>query len=102
MTFFISLVRLWSPQNPTLLQDVIVAGYPLTDALGDSLKATKGIVSALTGIQKNFSQIQIDAAIQPGNSGGPIVEENGNVIGVAVAGLSKTFMLKNRVISRRM
>ena len=43
----------------------------------------------------NFSQIQIDAALQPGNSGGPIIDENGNVVGVAVAKLSLKKILKD-------
>ena len=56
---------------------------------------TKGIISSLTGIGNNFSNIQIDAALQPGNSGGPILNEKGNVIGVAVAKLDLKKILKN-------
>ena len=43
---------------------------------------TKGIISSLTGIGKNISNMQIDAAIQPGNSGGPISNHRGNAVGV--------------------
>jgi S1-C subfamily serine protease len=39
------------------------------------VKVTKGIISSLTGIGNNCSNIQIDAALQPGNSGGPILDE---------------------------
>ena len=39
--------------------------------------------------------MQIDAAIQPGNSGGPIVNEKGNVVGVAVAKLDYKLILEN-------
>jgi len=49
------------------------------------VKVTKGIISSLTGIGNNCSNIQIDAALQPGNSGGPILDDRGNVVGVAVA-----------------
>ncbi len=59
------------------------------------MKVTKGIVSSLSGIGNNFSNIQIDAALQPGNSGGPIVDEAGNVIGVAVAKLDLKKVIKN-------
>jgi serine protease Do len=51
-------------------------------------------VTALAGIGSNFSNIQIDAALQPGNSGGPILDDKGNVVGVAVARLDKVKTLK--------
>jgi len=47
----------------------------------------------LTGIGNNFSEIQIDAALQTGNSGGPILDNKGNVIGVAVAKLDMKYAL---------
>ena len=57
-----------SRQKLELLQDVYVAGYPFGKKISTSVKVTKGIMSSLTGIGNNFSNIQIDAAIQPGNS----------------------------------
>ena len=47
-----------------------------------NIKITKGIVSAKSGYKNNFSEIQIDAAIQPGNSGGPVVNSKGELVGV--------------------
>ena len=76
-----------SNNDPEELQDVIVAGYPFGDAFSSSIKFTQGIVSSLAGIGNDYSQFQIDAAIQPGNSGGPIVDMYGNILGVAVAKL---------------
>ncbi|MDA0804139.1 MAG: trypsin-like peptidase domain-containing protein [Proteobacteria bacterium] len=81
--------------NPQLMQDIYVAGYPFGENLSSSIKVTKGIVSSLTGLGNNFSNIQIDAAIQPGNSGGPIFDDNGNVLGVAVSSLDIMFALEN-------
>lgn len=75
-------------------EDIVAFGYPLTQQLSDSVKVTKGIVSALSGMDNNYSQIQIDAAIQPGNSGGPVLNMNGQVVGVASSGLSKLYMAK--------
>ena len=49
------------------------------------MKITKGIISSLTGMGNNFSNIQIDAALQPGNNGAPIFDTKGNVVGVAIA-----------------
>ena len=60
----------------------------------DSIKVTKGIISSLSGIGNNFSKIQIDAALQPGNSGGPILNDRGNIVGVAVAKLDLKMILK--------
>ena len=53
-----------------------------------------GIVSSLTGIGNNYFEIQIDAALQPGNSGGPIMYEFGNIIAVAVAKLDMKTIIK--------
>ena len=76
-----------SLESPYLMQDIYVAGYPFGDAISTTVKVTKGIVSSLSGIGNNYSNIQIDAALQPGNSGGPVVNELGNVVGIAVAKL---------------
>ena len=84
-----------SSKRPELLQDIYVAGYPFGMNISTSVKVTKGIVSSLTGIGNNFSQIQIDAALQGGNSGGPILDDNGNVVGVTVSKLDVKFALKN-------
>jgi len=62
-----------SNRDPKLLDDIYVAGYPFGKAVSSSVKVTKGVVSALAGSQDNYALVQIDAAIQPGNSGGPIV-----------------------------
>ena len=76
-----------SKKNPELMEDVFVAGFPFGKSISSSVKITKGIISSLTGIGDNYSNIQIDAAIQPGNSGGPIFDERGNVVAVAVSKL---------------
>ena len=73
-------------------EQIVAFGYPLSQDLSDSVKLTLGIVSSLSGPDNNYSQIQIDAAIQPGNSGGPVLNMNGLVVGIASAGLSKLYM----------
>jgi S1-C subfamily serine protease len=83
-----------STNSPELLQDVYVAGFPFGRKVSTGVKVTKGIISSLNGIGNNFSNIQIDAALQPGNSGGPILDDRGNVVGVAVARLDKVKTLK--------
>ena len=76
-----------SKNKPELLMEIFVAGYPFGYEISTPVKVTKGIVSSLSGIGNNYSNFQYDAAIQPGNSGGPIFNNKGNVIGVAVAKL---------------
>ena len=70
-------------------EDVMVAGYPYGEIFSNSIKVTKGIVSSNRGFGDDSGQFQIDAAVQPGNSGGPIYDENGNIVGVVVAQLNK-------------
>jgi S1-C subfamily serine protease len=84
-----------STERPKILQDIYVAGYPFGYKVSSSVKVTKGIISSLTGIGNDFSNIQIDAALQSGNSGGPILDDMGNVVGVAVAKLDAMKMLKD-------
>ena len=79
-----------SDEPPKKLQRIIAAGYPLGKSLSDDLKFTSGIVSSLKGLNDDSTLIQIDAALNRGNSGGPIVsEKTGELVGVAVSGLNK-------------
>ena len=79
-----------SSKPPKKLKRIIVAGYPFGKDLSDDLKFNSGIITSLKGLGDDSTRIQIDAAVNPGNSGGPIVyEENGLLAAVAVAGLRK-------------
>tara|TARA_Y100000590_G_C15737839_1_gene1019209 strand:- start:2337 stop:3764 length:1428 start_codon:yes stop_codon:yes gene_type:complete len=83
-----------SGEPARILDEITVAGYPYGDDLSSSVKVTKGIVSSITGISDNYSDFQIDAAVQPGNSGGPVINNFGNVVGVAAAKLDYNFTLQ--------
>ena len=83
-----------SESNANLLQEIYVAGYPFGSEISNTVKVTKGIVSSVSGPGNNFSQMQIDASLQPGNSGGPIVDKRWNVVGVAVAKADAAYFLK--------
>ena len=74
-----------SSEDPKLLEDVIIAGYPLGKRVSAAIKTSKGSVTSLAGYGDNYSNFQTDATINQGNSGGPIINQNGNVVGVAVA-----------------
>jgi len=73
---------------------VLVAGYPYGEIFSDTIKVTGGIVSANRGVGDDTGQFQMDAAVQPGNSGGPIYDENGNIVGVVVSQLNKMKIAK--------
>lgn len=68
-------------------QDVRAVGYPLSDVLGTGVKVTRGTISGILQ-QDGQKQLQIDAAVNPGNSGGPVVNSLGEVVGVASAKLN--------------
>lgn len=66
-------------------EDVFVLGFPMTTTMGEELKLTTGVVSSRTGFQGDVSIYQISAPIQPGNSGGPLFDSDGNLIGIVSA-----------------
>lgn len=70
-----------------LADSIVVAGYPLAGLLSSGLNVTTGTVSALAGPGDDHRLIQITAPVQPGNSGGPLLDTSGNVVGVVVSKL---------------
>jgi serine protease Do len=76
--------------EPILLGTEVAAfGFPLRGILADQLNMTIGIVSALAGPAGNAKYIQISAAVQPGNSGGPVVDLSGHTIGIVTSRLTR-------------
>jgi len=76
-------------------QQVVMLGYPLSDLLGDALTVNTGIVSSLTGPGGDAALFTVSANVQPGNSGGPVLDMKGRVVGVAVAKLDEVSLLEN-------
>lgn len=64
---------------------VFVLGYPLVQTMGTEIKLTTGVVSSRSGYEGDRSQYQISAPVQPGNSGGPLFNDNGELIGIVSA-----------------
>lgn len=62
--------------------NVYCLGFPLRSSMGDEIKLTNGIVSSKSGIQGDISSYQLTVAVQPGNSGAPLFDKNGNLVGV--------------------
>jgi hypothetical protein len=75
-------------------QKVYALGYPFYGMTGTSLNLTAGNVSAERGIGDRETEISITAAVQPGNSGGPLLSRDGAIIGVVIAKLSAGAMLE--------
>lgn len=69
-------------------ETIIAMGYPLGELLGNNIKLTTGNISALTGLFNDSSKLQLTAPIQFGNSGGPLLDIYGNVIGIVYAKLN--------------
>ena len=67
--------------------EVFTVGFPNVGLQGFEPKYTKGNISSLTGFQDDPRYFQISIPVQTGNSGGPLVNKNGDVIGVVVARL---------------
>ena len=80
-------VKLRSPNNVRLGEPVMVFGFPLSGSLTSGGNFTAGLVSGLRGLRDSVGEIQITAPVQPGNSGGPVMDASGSVIGVVVAKL---------------
>lgn len=74
--------------------DIYVVGFPRPTLQGIDVKVTKGIVSSKRGLRNDASRFQIDAAIQPGNSGGALCDDRGRVRGVVVSMLSHEYVLE--------
>lgn len=69
-------------------EKVFTIGYPLNDIMGTNYKVTDGIISSKSGIADDIRYFQISVPVQPGNSGGPLFNKDGNIIGITSAKLN--------------
>jgi S1-C subfamily serine protease len=68
--------------------EVVTYGFPLSGILSSGPTLTRGDISALAGLRDDQNQLQISAPVQRGNSGGPLLDRSGNVVGVVVSKLN--------------
>lgn len=81
--------------KPTSPGDSVVAiGYPFHGLLTSDFTVTTGIVSSLSGLLNDTRYLQISAAVQPGNSGGPLLDTSGQVVGMVAAKLNALRFVK--------
>lgn len=88
-----SYLSIADQKSVTLGQQVFTIGYPAPDMLGSEAKFTEGVVSSLS-VGGDAGYMQISVPVQPGNSGGPLLNGSGEVIGIVVATASALSFLK--------
>ena len=69
--------------------EVFTLGYPMIEVMGSEIKFTDGKISSKSGLDGDITTYQITTPIQPGNSGGPIFNENGEIVGIVVSTLNR-------------
>ena len=77
--------------------EVFALGYPMADVMGDEIKFTDGKISSKTGIEGDITVYQISVPIQPGNSGGPLFDNKGNLVGITSSALNKEYFNSENV-----
>jgi S1-C subfamily serine protease len=84
---------LMSAKDSQIGTRIFTVGYPIPGGLDDSPKYTSGDLSSLTDIETG--RMVVSCPIQPGNSGGPLVREDGQVVGVICSSMSVEVFFKN-------
>jgi S1-C subfamily serine protease len=75
-------------RSPRLGENIYAFGYPLAGLLSSSGNFTSGGITAVSGIGDDTRILQISAPVQPGSSGGPLLDQAGNVVGIVVSKLN--------------
>jgi hypothetical protein len=81
-------LRIEAGTQYSLGQDAFSLGFPLAELLGKSPRLNKGLISATVGLDDDPKYVQFSAPVQPGNSGGPLLNAQGEVIGVIASTLN--------------
>jgi serine protease Do len=79
-------------------EPVTSVGFPLKGLLGDSVNVTRGNASGSKGLRGSLGMFQFSAPIQPGNSGGPVVSDHGELLGMAVGTLNAERLAKHGLV----
>lgn len=91
-----------SNQTAEVGEEVFTLGYPLAASMGTEVKLSTGVISALTGYKGNVSNYQSTILVEPGNSGGPLFDSEGNLVGIVKAkhaqATGATYVVKARNI----
>ena len=74
--------------------DLYTIGFPMSSVLGTNHKISEGIINSLTGMHDDPTRFQISIPIQHGNSGGPLITNDGRVIGITSASLNTAYFIQ--------
>jgi S1-C subfamily serine protease len=77
--------------------NVFTLGYPIANVMGTEIKFTDGKISSKTGLQGDVRIYQISVPIQAGNSGGPLFDYDGNLVGITSSGLNREYFQSENV-----
>ncbi len=75
-------------------EEILAYGFPLQSVLATSGQIGAGLISATSGLRNNASQLQVDVPLQVGNSGGPLLDRQGQLVGMTVAKLNALQMAR--------
>jgi uncharacterized protein len=89
-----SFARFRGGRNIRPADSVVLVGFPLRGLLASEANITTGTVSALAGLGNGTRFLQVTAPVQPGNSGGPVLDQSGHVVGVVVSKLDALTVAK--------
>src|SRR6266705_986063 len=92
----IKCLSITSAENSKSGQAVFVLGFPMRGTLGSAVSVSQGIINSTMGINNDPTMVQISVPIQPGNSGSPLLDDKGQVIGVVTSTLNNQFFLQTR------
>jgi serine protease Do len=84
-----------SNKSYRLGEDVMTIGFPMTKLLGNKARLSRGLVSSTVGLKDDPKQLQFSAEVQPGNSGGPLFDAEGVVVGVVSGTLNPWKMVRS-------
>lgn len=91
LTDFPTPLKVFSAKKLLETQRVYVCGFPFGEKLGKEIAVRISHVASLRRDKHgDLKQVQVSGGMNPGNSGGPVVDSNGNVVGIAVAGIPGT------------
>ena len=89
-----SNLKIGDSSNMKMGDKVFTIGYPAHWVMGDNPKYTEGVVNAISGLKDDPTVFQISVQIQPGNSGGPLFNSSGEVIGITQSSLDPNVAIR--------